>query len=29
MTPAQLGDYTQAELTRWAEVAKASKIEAD
>jgi hypothetical protein len=29
MPPAQLGDFTQAELKRWAEVAKASKIEAD
>jgi len=29
IAPAQLGELTQAELKRWAEVAKASKIEAD
>jgi tripartite-type tricarboxylate transporter receptor subunit TctC len=29
MPPAQLGDFAQAELKRWAEVAKASKIESD
>jgi DNA-binding transcriptional LysR family regulator len=29
MTPQQLADYSKAELTRWAQVVKASKIEAD
>ena len=29
MPPAQLGDFAQAELKRWAEVAKVSKIESD
>ena len=29
MAPAQLGEFTQVELKRWAEVAKASKIQAD
>jgi len=29
IAPAQLGELTQAELKRWADVAKASKIEAD
>ena len=29
LSPAQLGELAQAELKRWAEVAKASKIEAD
>jgi len=29
MSPQKLGDYTKAELQRWAEVVKASKIEAD
>lgn len=29
MNPQQLGQFTQAELTRWAQVVKASKIEAD
>jgi len=29
MAPAQLGEFTQLELKRWAEVAKASKIQAD
>jgi len=29
MSPQQLGDYAKAELARWAQVVKASKIEAD
>jgi tripartite-type tricarboxylate transporter receptor subunit TctC len=29
MTPQQLADYTKAELARWAQVAKAARIEAD
>ncbi len=29
MNPQQLGDFTKAELTRWAQVVKTSKIEAD
>ena len=29
MAPTQLGEFTQAELKRWADVAKASKIQAD
>ena len=29
MTPAQLGEFTQAELKRWAEVVKSARIEAD
>lgn len=29
MTPQQLADYSKAELARWAQVVKASKIEAD
>ncbi|PHM20363.1 MAG: ABC transporter substrate-binding protein [Curvibacter sp. PD_MW3] len=29
MNPQQLGDFTRAELTRWAQVVKTSKIEAD
>jgi tripartite-type tricarboxylate transporter receptor subunit TctC len=29
MNPQQLGDYSKSELTRWGQVVKASKIEAD
>jgi tripartite-type tricarboxylate transporter receptor subunit TctC len=29
MSPAQLGSFSQAELTRWAQIVKATKIEAD
>jgi hypothetical protein len=29
MTPQQLGDFSRAELARWAQVVKASHIEAD
>jgi hypothetical protein len=29
MNPQQLGDYSSAELVRWGQVVKASKIEGD